>query len=403
MDLSLHGKMNSLSYRFNMLNQTKTGVLAFEDGSIYRGKAFAAPKTVVGEAVFNTSMTGYQEIITDPSYFSQIVTMTAVQIGNYGIAPEDVESAKPHIFGFVVRELSEVSSNWRSRQSLEDYLLEHGVPGLQGVDTRAITKKLRVAGAMKACLSTEDISDEEAVQRARDWQGLEGFDHVKSVMPAAPFVWDAEDKQTAPFTVEGTHLLREEGLPRKRFSVAAIDFGAKWSIFRKLRLHGFDVNVFPANASVEQIREINPDGVFLSNGPGDPSAVDYAHRTVKILIDTYPTFGICLGHQIITHAIGAKTFKLKFGHRGGNQPVKNLETGKVSITSQNHGFASTAEELEKHGAIVTEINLNDQTVEGLRLKDRPVFSVQYHPEAAPGPNDADPLFEQFYTLVRDAR
>ncbi len=383
-----------------MLSETQTGLLALEDGSVFYGRAFGARKTVVGEAVFNTSMTGYQEIITDPSYFSQIVTMTTVQVGNYGIAPEDVESASPRIAGFIVREISPITSNWRSRQSVPDYLAEHGVPGLSGIDTRAVTKRLRSVGAMKACLTTENLSAAEALAKARAWEGLEGVDHVRSVMPEKPFVWDPQDEQTAPFTVEGTHLLREEGLDRKRFKVAALDFGAKWSIFRKLRLHGFDVHVFPANTPVEAIREIQPDGIFLSNGPGDPAAVDYAHRTVKNLIGHYPTFGICLGHQIITHAIGAGTFKLKFGHRGGNQPVKNLESGKVSITSQNHGFASHAKDLENHGAIVTEINLNDQTVEGLRLKDRPVFSVQYHPEAAPGPNDADPLFSEFYNLVK---
>lgn len=386
-----------------MFNETQSGLLALEDGSVFHGRAFGASKTVVGEAVFNTSMTGYQEIITDPSYFSQIVTMTSVQVGNYGIAPEDVESASPRIAGFIVREVSPIASNWRSRQSLQDYLAEHGVPGLAGIDTRAVTKRLRSAGAMKACLTTEGLSAEEAIAKARAWEGLEGVDHVRSVMPDSPFEWDPKDEQTAPFTVEGTHLMREEGLDKKRFKIAALDFGAKWSIFRKLRLHGFDVHVFPANSPVEAIREIKPDGVFLSNGPGDPSAVDYAHRTVKDLIEHYPTFGICLGHQIITHAIGASTFKLKFGHRGGNQPVKNLETGKVSITSQNHGFASDAKDLKNRGAIVTEINLNDQTVEGLRLKDRPVFSVQYHPEAAPGPNDADPLFESFYDLVKAQR
>jgi carbamoyl-phosphate synthase small subunit len=386
--------------RYSMLSETQTGLLALEDGSVFHGRAFGARTTVVGEAVFNTSMTGYQEIITDPSYYSQIVTMTAVQIGNYGISPEDVESASPRIAGFIVREISPVTSNWRSRQSLPDYLAEHSVPGLAGIDTRAVTKRLRSVGAMKACLTTENISAEEAIARARAWEGLEGVDHVRAVMPEKPFEWDPQDLQTAPFTVEGTHLLREEILNKKRYKVAALDFGAKWSIFRKLRLHGFDVHVFPANATIEAIREISPDGVFLSNGPGDPAAVDYAHRTVKTLIEHYPTFGICLGHQIITHAIGAGTFKLKFGHRGGNQPVKNIESGKVSITSQNHGFASDAKQLEARGAIVTEINLNDQTVEGLRLKDRPVFSVQYHPEAAPGPNDADPLFESFYDLVK---
>ncbi len=383
-----------------MAKTTRTGIIAFEDGTIFRGRAFGAVATNVGEACFNTSMTGYQEILTDPSYFSQIVTMTAVQIGNYGISPDDVESDGPKVKGFVVREISPVASNWRSNQSVQDYLAEAGIPGIEGVDTRAITKKLRVSGALKACISTEEISDEEAVQRAKDFGGLIGVDFVKEVTAKEAYQWDPEKKQSTPFTVEGTHLLREDTSKHTRFKVAAIDFGAKFSIYRKLQHHGFDVHVFPATVSAAEIREFNPDGVFLSNGPGDPSAVDYAHKTVKELIEDYPTFGICLGHQIITHALGAKTFKLKFGHRGGNQPVKNLETGKVSITAQNHGFASTREELEKVGAIVTEVNLNDGTVEGLRMKDKPVFSVQYHPEAAPGPNDADPLFVDFYNMVK---
>jgi len=352
----------------------------------------------VGEACFNTSLTGYQEILTDPSYFSQIVTMTAVQIGNYGINPEDVESDGPKVKGFVVREISPLTSNWRSRQSVQDYLAEAGIPGIEGVDTRAITKKLRVAGAMNACISTEAISEAEAIDRARHFGGLLGVDYVREVTAKESYHWDPERIQSKPFTVTGTQL-QTPFSPEKRYTVAALDFGAKYSIYRKLQHHGFDVHVFPAETPAAAIRELQPDGIFLSNGPGDPSAVTYAHRTVKELIEHYPTFGICLGHQIITHALGAETFKLKFGHRGGNQPVKNLETGKVAITAQNHGFASTREELENAGAIVTEVNLNDDTVEGLRLKDRPVFSVQYHPEAAPGPNDADPLFVEFYRQV----
>ncbi|MGJ8637895.1 MAG: glutamine-hydrolyzing carbamoyl-phosphate synthase small subunit [Opitutaceae bacterium] len=383
-----------------MAKTTQTGIIAFEDGTVFRGRAFGAVATNVGEACFNTSMTGYQEILTDPSYFSQIVTMTAVQIGNYGICPDDVESDGPKVRGFIVREISPVASNWRSNTSIQDYLADAGIPGIEGVDTRAITKKLRVSGALKACISTEDISDEEAVKRARAFGGLVGVDFVKEVTAKEAYQWDPEMKQSTPFTVVGTDLkLNDDKTEKPRFKVAAMDFGAKFSIYRKLQHHGFDVHVFPATATAEEIKAIEPDGVFLSNGPGDPGAVGYAHETVKELIEEYPTFGICLGHQIITHALGAKTFKLKFGHRGGNQPVKNLETGKVSITAQNHGFASTREELENAGAIVTEINLNDDTVEGLRLKDKPVFSVQYHPEAAPGPNDADALFVDFYNLV----
>ena len=383
-----------------MAKTIRTGLIAFEDGTVFSGLAFGAVATNVGEACFNTSMTGYQEILTDPSYFSQIVTMTAVQIGNYGICPEDVESDGPKVKGFVVRELSQVASNWRSNSSIQDYLEGAGIPGIEGVDTRAITKKLRVSGALKACISTEEISEEEAIKRAKEFGGLIGVDFVKEVTAKEPYRWDPEMKQSIPFTVVGTDLrLNGDWTEKPRFKVAALDFGGKLSIYRKLQHHGFDVHVFPASTTAAEINAFKPDAVFLSNGPGDPGAVDYAHATVKELIKDYPTFGICLGHQIITHALGAKTFKLKFGHRGGNQPVKNLETGKVSITAQNHGFASTREELEKAGAIVTEINLNDHTVEGLRLKDKPVFSVQYHPEAAPGPNDADALFVDFYNMV----
>ncbi|PXA05478.1 carbamoyl phosphate synthase small subunit [Coraliomargarita sinensis] len=382
------------------MGHSTAGIIAFEDGTVFRGRAFGAAATNVGEACFNTSLTGYQEILTDPSYFSQIVTMTAVQIGNYGINPEDVESDGPKVKGFVVREISPVTSNWRSRQSVQDYLADAGIPGIEGVDTRAITKKLRVTGAMNACISTENISESEAVERAKNFGGLLGVDFVKEVTAKEAYHWDPEQTQSKPFTVVGTELKGPVD-PEKRYKIAAMDFGAKQSIYRKLQHHGFDVHVFPATTSAEEIREFNPEGVFLSNGPGDPSAVKYAHKTVKNLIEHYPTFGICLGHQIITHALGAETFKLKFGHRGGNQPVKNLETGKVSITAQNHGFASTREALEKVGAVVTEVNLNDDTVEGLRLKDRPVFCVQYHPEAAPGPNDADPLFIDFYKMVAE--
>ena len=381
------------------MSNVMTAVFALEDGSVFRGYAFGANKTVCGEAVFNTSMTGYQEVLTDPSYFGQIVTMTAVEIGNYGVNKADEESDGIKVRGFVVKNLSPVTSSWRSEMSLDDYLLKNGIPGISGVDTRAITKKLRSAGAMKACLSTEDISDEEAVKRARDWEGLVGVDYVKEVTCKKPFHFDTQKIDTKPFTVVGTSLYNFNPTTPK-FKCAAIDFGAKLSIFKRLSFHGFDVTVFPAGSSAEEIMDFDPQAIFLSNGPGDPSAVTYAHECVAKLIQKYPTFGICFGHQVITHAIGAKTYKLKFGHRGGNQPVKNLETGLVSITSQNHGFASDAEAVKNAGGIVTEINLNDGTVEGLRHKDLPLFSVQYHPEAAPGPNDADKLFTDFYYLVQ---
>ena len=368
-------------------------ILALEDGSVFVGRAFGAKKTVVGEAVFNTSMTGYQEVLTDPSYFGQIVAMTAVEIGNYGINMGDEESDGVKVSGFVVREVSPIASSWRSVATIREYLEKNSVPGISGVDTRAI----RCAGAMKACLSTEGISAEEAVEKARAWGGLVGVDYVREVTCKEPYHFDSGSCQ--PFTVKGTSLYNfERKMPL--FKCAAIDYGAKLSIFKKLVFHGFDVTVFPADAPAGQIEEFNPQCVFLSNGPGDPAAVKYAHDCVAKLIRKYPTFGICLGHQLITHAIGAFTYKLKFGHRGGNQPVKNLETGKVSITSQNHGFAADAKSIEKAGGIVTEINLNDNTVEGLRHKDFPVFSAQYHPEAAPGPNDADPLFSDFYCFTK---
>jgi carbamoyl-phosphate synthase small subunit len=375
-------------------------ILALEDGSVFRGAAFGAAATISGECVFNTSMTGYQEILTDPSYFGQIVTMTAPQIGNYGINAEDEESNAPKCSGFVVRELSPVVSNWRSTISLDAYLKKYGIPGISEVDTRALTKKLRVDGAMKCCLSTLPLSDADAIARARAWRDMAGSDYVKDTTCKAPYIWGADDAsryntQYLPVGTTGGATIT----PAKKFKVAAFDYGAKYTIFRKLVRHGFEVQVFPATATHEQIREAGVDCLFLSNGPGDPSALPYIHKTVTALLPDYPTFGICLGHQMVTHALGGSTFKLKFGHRGGNQPVKNLETGKVSITAQNHGFATDPKSLESRGAIVTELNLNDNTVEGLRHKELPVFSVQYHPEAAPGPNDADPLFEDFYRMV----
>ncbi len=378
----------------------KPAVLALEDGSIFRGRAFGADTTIAGECVFNTSMTGYQEILTDPSYFGQIVTMTAVQIGNYGVNDEDTEAAVPKCSGFVVRELSPVVSNWRSKLSVGDYLARHGIPGISEVDTRALTKKLRVDGAMKCCLSTLPISDAEAVRRAKSWQDMAGADYVKDVSCKEPFIWRADEaaNHNDVYLPVGT-TMNAAATPTKKFRVAAFDYGAKFSIYRKLVRHGFEVQVFPATATGKQVREHQPDAVFLSNGPGDPAALPYIHKTVTNLLPDFPIFGICLGHQMITHALGGTTFKLKFGHRGGNQPVKNLETGKVSITAQNHGFATDPKSLEKTGAKVTEINLNDNTVEGLRHTKLPVFSVQYHPEAAPGPNDADPLFVDFYKLV----
>jgi len=371
--------------------QPMPAVFALEDGSVFPGTGFGATGTVTGEAVFNTSLTGYQEILTDPSYRGQIVTMTAPQIGNYGINPEDSESDHPQVSGFVVREISPIASNWRSVQTLPDYLAAAGIPGISGVDTRALTRRIRSAGAMKSCLSVGEIGAEEAVERARAWAGLVGVDYVQEVTRTAAGPWHGPEGQ-----------LPERSADRPRYRVAAIDYGAKESIFRRLASYGFEVVVFPARATPAEIAAVEPDAVFLSNGPGDPAAVGYAHENVRALLEEYPTFGICFGHQVITHALGGETFKLKFGHRGGNQPVKDLATGRVIITSQNHGFATVPESL-KGRAEVTEINLNDDTVAGLRLRDKPVFSVQYHPEAGPGPHDGEDQFEKFYRMVDQAR
>ena len=386
----------------SIFKKERNAILALEDGCVFRGFAFGAECTVVGEGVFNTGMTGYQETLTDPSYFGQIVTMTSPQIGNYGTNLNDEESKGPKVAGFVVRDLSPVTSNWRSTDSLSDYLHKNGIPGIEGVDTRAITKKLRTAGSLKACLSTEGISAEDAVKKAQASESIVGQDYVKEVTCSESFVFDANGEQSIPFTVTGTNL-KLASTPDKTHRLVAFDFGAKKAIYKNLRRHGFEVIVVPATASVEKVKSHSPDAIFLSNGPGDPSALEYAHQTVRELLEEYPIFGICLGHQILTHAIGASTYKLKFGHRGANQPVRNQETEKVSITSQNHGFAAEKEALEACGAIITEYNLNDQTVSGMRLLDKPVFSVQYHPEAAPGPNDAQHLFETFHRLVSEAK
>ena len=386
----------------SIFKKDRTAILALEDGSVFRGFAFGAKTTVVGEGVFNTGMTGYQETLTDPSYFGQIVTMTSPQIGNYGTNLCDEESHGPKVSGFVVRELSPITSNWRSTHSLNEYLKNNGIPGIEGIDTRAITKKLRTAGSLKACLSTEGISDEEAVSMAQKGKSIVGQDYVKEVTCKESYTFDSSGEDSIPFTVTGTNL-EQNKIPDLTHRLVAFDFGAKKAIFKNLRRHGFEVIVLPAASSVEDVKSHNPDAIFLSNGPGDPAALAYAHDTIRELLDEYPIFGICLGHQILTHAIGASTYKLKFGHRGANQPVRNQETKKVSITSQNHGFAADKETLEACGAIVTEYNLNDQTVSGMRLADKPVFSVQYHPEAAPGPNDAQHLFEEFHRLVTESK
>jgi carbamoyl-phosphate synthase small subunit len=374
-------------------------ILALEDGSVFVGRGFGAKAQACGEVCFNTSMTGYQEILTDPSYKGQIVTMTYPLIGNYGVNQIDVESWQPHVAGFVVRELSPVVSSWRAESSLAEYLEKNGIPGLQGVDTRALTKKLRVRGALNGFISTEDITPEEAVARAKNWPGLAGVDYVKSVTHAKPFLWD--DTHSRNFTLVRGSANTPSGtaLPPADIPIVAFDYGMKYNILRRLRQHGFQTQVVPATATAAEALAYKPAGIFLSNGPGDPAALGYAVRAVSDLVKSgTPIFGICLGHQILGQAFGGKTFKLKFGHRGANQPVKDLASGKVEITSQNHGFAVDPATLPKEVA-VERINLNDRTVEGLRHRRKPIFCVQYHPEASPGPHDSTTLFAEFRQMI----
>jgi carbamoyl-phosphate synthase small subunit len=378
-------------------------ILALEDGFVFHGQGFGASAAACGEVCFNTSMTGYQEILTDPSYKGQIVTMTYPLIGNYGVNAVDVESWRPHVAGFVIRELSPVVSNWRADYSLAEYLDKNGIPGIQGIDTRALTKKLRVRGAMNGFISTEEIPDKEAVRRAKEFVFV-GVDYVKEVTHKKAFRWDEKDEQSAAFDlVRGTKTAEARNarkpLPSADIPIVAFDYGLKYNILRRLRQHGFATQVLPATATAADVLQHKPAGIFLSNGPGDPAALNYIVREVRTLVDTgIPIFGICLGHQILGQAFGGKTFKLKFGHRGANQPVKDLESGRVEITSQNHGFAVDAESLPS-AVEVTRINLNDQTVEGLQHKTKPVFCVQYHPEASPGPHDSTPLFAEFRSLI----
>jgi len=374
-------------------------ILALENGILLKGKAFGASKTVVGEVVFNTSMTGYQEILTDPSYYQQIVVMTAAHIGNYGINNEDNESDAPKASGLVIRELSRITSNWRSTMSLDAYLKKEGIPGIEGIDTRALTKQIRDKGVLKACLTTQSsVTPEKALQLAKEWKGFDGIDLVQKLTCEKIHEYTSVSKVPSIF-----QRPQKSKKSKKIFHIVAFDFGAKRSIFDKLKLHGFKVTIVPANTSFETIQKLKPDGIVLSNGPGDPAALTYAHTTVAKLLPIFPTFGICMGHQIITHALGAKTYKLKFGHRGGNQPVKNMETGHVIITAQNHGYASDPSDFRNKDVIINEINLNDGTVSGLTHKSWPFFSVQYHPEAAPGPNDADFLFQKFRDLIEKNR
>jgi carbamoyl-phosphate synthase small subunit len=355
----------------------KTAKLVLENGTIFTGASFGASGETIGEVCFNTGMTGYQEILTDPSYCGQLVTMTYPHIGNYGVNLEDVESNKIQAAGFIVREENVVPSNFRSTQSLGEYLQDQKIVGIQEIDTRMLTRILRDEGAMNGIISTMDLDDESLLKKVKAAPSMDGLDLAKVVTCDKSYEWS-----------KGTH------------KIAAIDFGIKHNILRLLESHGCEVTVFPATTTASEILEFNPDGVFLSNGPGDPAAVTYAINMVKELLGKKPIFGICLGHQILALALDAKTYKLKFGHRGCNHPVKNLETGIVEITSQNHGFAVDENSLPKN-IEVTHLSLNDQTVEGLKCIDVPAFSVQYHPESSPGPHDSRYLFEQFINMITE--
>jgi carbamoyl-phosphate synthase small subunit len=369
-------------------------ILALEDGTWYQGVAAGATGETSGEVVFNTSMTGYQEVLTDPSYAGQIVTMTAPQIGNYGVASGDAESQAPRVAGFVMREASPLASNWRADGTLRDYLVRHQIVAIADIDTRALTRVLRNAGVMRGVIATGHVDPAALVEKARAIPKMEGTDLVRGVTCDTAFEW----RQYPGRVGEAEHAefgIVPEARAKRRLRVAAYDFGVKYNILRRLDAYGCDVHVFPASAPASELRKIEPDGFFLSNGPGDPAALPYAINNVRELVKgDVPMFGICLGHQILGLAVGGKTFKLKFGHRGANHPVKEHQSGKVEITSQNHGFAVDPQSLPADTTI-THTNLYDGTVEGFRHVTKPIFSVQYHPEASPGPHDADYLFRQF--------
>ncbi|GJQ19782.1 MAG: carbamoyl-phosphate synthase small chain [Bacteroidia bacterium] len=367
--------------------------LVLENGVVFEGTSFGAQAESTGEVVFNTSLTGYQEILTDPSYAGQIVTMTHPHIGNYGINPDDLESVKPQVAGFVVKEYFDAYSNFRATGSLGEWLKEHGIPGIEGVDTRMLTKIIRTSGAMRAVISSSDLDDQRLLAKARSSQAMEGWDLTKVVTTGKPYRW--EDVDRTPFALAPLATRKTNG---KRWNVVVFDYGVKRNILRRLTSYGCSLTVVPSSYTAEQVLEMEPDGIFLSNGPGDPAAVRYAIENLKRLIGKKPLFGICLGHQLLALALGGKTFKLKFGHRGANHPVKNLLTGEIEITSQNHGFAVDPASLDA-SIEVTHVNLNDQTNEGLRHRELPLFSVQYHPEASPGPHDSDYLFARFVEMM----
>ncbi len=380
-------------------------ILVLEDGTLFRGEGFGAQTTVVGEVVFNTSLTGYQEIITDPSYRGQMVCMTLPHVGNTGVNAEDVESDRPQVTAFIVREVSPVVSNWRANETLPAYLSRHGIPGISEVDTRTLTRLLREKGVLRAALSTDgSCSAAELLAMARAWEGLDGRDLVREVTCQEAYHWlDATGEAWTPPAAQGSTAGAAQPVTDAAPHVVAYDFGIKHNILRRLASHGLRVTVVPAHTPAAEVLALAPDGIFLSNGPGDPAAAPYAADAVAALLESgKPIFGICLGHQIIGLALGGQTYKLKFGHHGGNQPVSDVDATNVQITAQNHNYAVDEASLPAN-VQVTHRNLNDGTVEGLRLTDRPVFCVQYHPEASPGPHDADLLFARFAALVKERR
>jgi len=366
--------------------------LALADGRVFHGRAFGSTGEIAGEVVFNTSMSGYQEILTDPSYCGEIVTMTYPQIGNYGVNREDVESSRPHLSGFIIKELCEFPSNWRSEMSLDAYLKEHDIIGLSGIDTRALVRHIRDKGAQTGILSTLDLDVHSLVAKAKAAPSIVGRDLVQEVTCEKAYTW-----HESTWDIENGY---GKGAKKAQFKVVAYDFGIKRNILRNLVSKGCSVTVVPATTPAEEVLAMGPDGVFLSNGPGDPEPITYAQENIRKLLGKVPLFGICLGHQLLSIALGGKTYKLKFGHRGGNQPVRRGEGHNVEITSQNHGFAVDPVTLQDD-ALITHINLNDNTVEGLHHKTAPAFSVQYHPEASPGPHDANYLFGEFIKMMKN--